>query len=202
VQASALPTIGDIGGLLAYVFGNPYLFISSTTVMTSGLLVGAVLVSVLPNRTHVLRRAAPTLAVILTYFGLGSIVLSTEILLRFHYTIPGETEVQFVSGLGHLVEASIGLALLAPYLRGHTRAQWLWAHTLALAYWTFQVAVLTPPWFAFQGQREVVLTAVLIMLTLAASLNVLLWITSAERASDPPTRSARTRQAPPPTAER
>jgi len=197
VQASALPTIGDIGGLLAYVFGNPYLFISSTTVMTSGLLVGAVLVSVLPNRTHVLRRAGPTLAVILAYFGLGSIVLSTEILLRFHYTIPDETEVQFVSGLGHLVEASIGLALLAPYLRGHTRAQWLWAHTLALAYWTFQVAVLTPPWFAFQGQREAVLTTVLMMLSLAASLNVLLWRTSAERAGGPPTRSATTKRAPP-----
>jgi hypothetical protein len=181
VQASAFPTIGDIGGLLAYVFGNPYLFISSTTVMTSALLLGAVLVSVLPHRTHVLRRAAPTLAVILTYFGLGSIALSTEILLRFHYTIPGETEIQFVSGLGHLVEASIGIALLMPYLRGHTSAQWLWAHTLALAYWTFQVAVLTPPWFAFQGQRETVLQVVLVMLVLAASLNALLWKTAARR---------------------
>src|SRR3979411_3301360 len=180
VQASALPTLGDIGALLAYVFGNPYLFISSTTVMTSGLLVGAVLVSVLPNRSHLLRRAAPTLAVILTYFGLGSIVLSTEILVRFHDTIPGETEVQFVSGLGHLVEASFGLGLLAPFLRDRTRAHWLWAHTLALAYWTFQVAVLTPPWFAFQVQREAVLTTVLMMLTLAAALNVLLWITSAK----------------------
>jgi hypothetical protein len=171
----------DIGGLLAYVFGNPYLFISSTTVMTSGLLLGAVLVSVLPHRTHVLQRAAPTLAVILTYFGLGSIVLSSEILLRFHYTIPDETEVQFISGVGHLVEASLGVALLMPYLRGHTRAQWLWAHTLALAYWTFQVAVLTPPWFAFQGQRETVLQIVLIMLALAASLNVALWRTAARR---------------------
>ena len=118
MHASALPTIGDIGGLLAYVFGNPYLFISSTTAMTSGLLLGAVLVSVLPRRTHTLRRVAPTLAVILTYFGLGSIVLSTEILLRFHDSIPNETEIQFVSGLGHLVEAAIGIALLSAYLRG------------------------------------------------------------------------------------
>ena len=181
MHASALPSFSDIGGLLAYVFGNPYLFISSTTAMTSGLLLGAVLVSVLPRRAHTLRRVAPTLAVILTYFGLGSIVLSTEILVRFHYTIPGETEVQFVSGLGHLVEASFGLALLAPYLRDHTRAQWLWAHTIALAYWTFQVAVLTPPWFAFQGQREAVLEVVLIMLMVAASLNVLLWRSAARR---------------------
>ena len=134
MHASALPSIGDIGGLFAYVFGNPHLFISSTTVMTTGLLFGAVLVSVLPRRTRLLRRGAPTLAVILTYFGLGSIVLSTEILIRFHDTIPHETEIQFVSGLG-LVEAALGIARLFPYLRGRTRADWLWAHTFALAYW-------------------------------------------------------------------
>ena len=181
MHASALPSIGDIGGLFAYVLGNPHLFISSTTVMTTGLLIGAVLVSVLPNRTQMLRRGAPTLAVILTYFGLGSIVLSTEILIRFHDTIPHETEIQFVSGLGHLVEAAIGIALLSPYLRRRTRGDWLWAHTFALAYWTFQVAVLTPPWFAFQGQREAVLHVVLVMLTGAATLNVLLWRTAVRR---------------------
>ncbi|HEY6201579.1 MAG TPA: hypothetical protein VI056_00920 [Candidatus Limnocylindria bacterium] len=149
--------------------------------MTSGLLLGAALVSVLPRRAYTLRRVAPTLAVILAYFGLGSIVLSTEILLRFHDTIPNETEVQFVSGLGHLVEAALGIALLGSYLRGRTRVEWLWAHTLALGYWTFQVAVLTPPWFAFQGQREVVLQVVLLMLIIAAALNVLLWRTTARR---------------------
>jgi hypothetical protein len=181
VHASALPSFGDIGGLFAYVFGNPHLFISSTTVMTTGLLIGAVLVSVLPNRTGMLRRGAPTLAVILTYFGLGSIVLSSEILIRFHDTIPHETEIQFVSGLGHLIEAAIGVALLLPYLRGRTRADWLWAHTFALAYWTFQVAVLTPPWFSFQGQREAVLYVVLVMLAGAATLNVLWWKSAIRR---------------------
>lgn len=175
MHASALPTIGDIGGLLAYVVGNPFLFISSTTVMTSGLLFGAALVSVLPKRAPLLRRCAPTLAIILTYFGLGSIALSTEILIRFHDTIPDETEIQFVSGLGHLAEAAIGIGLLAGFLRGHSRATWLWAHTIALAYWTFQVAVLTPPWFAFQGQREIVLRAVFVMLAIAATTNVVLW---------------------------
>jgi hypothetical protein len=179
VHASALPTIGDIGGMLAYVFGNPYLFISSTTAMTSGLLLGAVIVSVLPGRTHMLRRVAPSLAVILTYFGLGSLALSTEILLRFHDTIPNETEIQFVSGIGHFIEAAIGIAVLLPFLRGHTRTDWLWAHTGALAYWTFQVAVLTPPWFAFQGQRETVLQVVLVMLVVAATTNVLLWRSAA-----------------------
>jgi len=181
VHASALPTIGDIGGLIAYVFGNPYLFISSTTVMTSGLLVGAVIVSALPQRTHLLRRGAPTLVLILGYFGLGSIVLSSEILLRFHAAIPDETETQFVSGLGHLVEAAVGIALLIPFARGHTMTDWLWAHTLALTYWTFQVAVLTPPWFAFQGQREAVLLVVVVMLAAAATLNVLLWRSAAHR---------------------
>lgn len=181
MHASALPSIGDIGGLLAYVFGNPHLFISSTTVMTTGLLFGAVLVSVLPRRTQMLRRGAPTLAVILTYFGLGSLVLSTEILIRFHATIPHETEIQFVSGLGHFFEAALGIALLSPHLRGRTRADWMWAHTFALAYWTFQVAVLTPPWFAFQGQREAVLSVVLVMLTGAATLNVLLWRNAVRR---------------------
>jgi len=180
VHASAFPSIGDIGGLFVYLFGNPHLFISSTTVMTTGLLLGAVLVSVLPGRT-LLRRGAPTLAVILTYFGVGSLVLSTEILIRFHDAIPHETEIQFVSGLGHLVEAALGVALLFPFLRGRSRADWLWAHTLALAYWTFQVAVLTPPWFAFQGQREAVLAVVLVMLTGAATLNVLLWRTAFRR---------------------
>ena len=181
MHASALPTIDDIGGLFAYVFGNPFLFISSTTVMTTGLLLGAVVVSVLPQRTHMLRRVAPTLAIILTYFGLGSLVLSTEILIRFHATIPVETEIQFVSGLGHLVEAVVGVALLVPYLRARTRTDWLWAHTLALAYWTFQVAVLTPPWCAFQGQREIVLLVVLLMLALAATANVLAWRIAARR---------------------
>ena len=181
MHASALPSIGDIGGLFTYVIGNPHLFISSTTVMTTGLLLGAALVSVLPRRTDLLRPVAPTLAVILAYFGLGSLFLSTEILLRFHSTIPHETEVQFVSGIGHGALAAIGIALLFPYLREQTRAAWLWAHTRALGYWTFQVAVLTPPWFAFQGQRDVVLFVVLVMLALAATLNVLAWRIASRR---------------------
>src|SRR5206468_12164274 len=67
---------------------------------------------------------------------------------RFHAAIPDETETQFVSGLGHLVEAAVAIALLIPFARRHTMTDWLWAHTVALTYWTFQVAVLTPPWFA------------------------------------------------------
>jgi hypothetical protein len=175
VHASAIPSIRDIGDLLAYIFGNPYLFLSSTTWMTSALVVGAAVVSFLPHRLPVLHRAAPTLAVILTYFGVGSLALSTEILIRFHASIPHETEVQFVSGIGHLVEALVGLALLSPHLRHHARTDWLWAHTVALAYWTFQIAVLTPPWFSFQGQRELVTTFALVLMLASGSVNVALW---------------------------
>ena len=175
MHPSAIPSFNDIGGLFAYLVGNPYLFISSSTVMTTGLLIGAAVASLVPRRVPLLHRVAPTLAVILAYFGIGSFVLSLEILLRFHHAIPYETEVQFVSGIGHLLEAAIGLAVLAPHLRRHSRCDWLWAHTAGLSYWTFQVAVLTPPWFSFQGQREVVTFAALIALALAASLNALLW---------------------------
>src|SRR5438046_9128161 len=128
--------------------------------MTSGLLLGAVVVSVLPQRTHMLRRGAPTLVLILGYFGLGSIALSSEILLRFHGTIPDETETQFVSGLGHLAEAAVGIAVLSPVARRHTKTQWLWAHTLAIGYWACQAAVLTPPGVAVEGQPQAVVRVV------------------------------------------
>lgn len=175
MHPSVIPSFNDIGGLFWYLANNPYLFISSSTVMTSGLLIGAVAMTVLPIRVPLIQRIAPTLAVILAYFGIGSFVLSLEIILRFHRFIPYETEVQFVSGIGHLAEAGVGLAVLIPNLRRHTRRDWLWAHTIALSYWTFQIAVLTPPWFAFQNQREMVTTAALLLLTLAATVNATLW---------------------------
>lgn len=177
--ASVIPSIGDIGGLVTYLLFNPYLFISSSTVMTTALLVGAVAVSLLPFRARPLRAVAPTLAIVLAYFGLGSFTLSVEILLRFHGAIPYETEVQFVSGIGHLIEALVGLAVLAPHLRRHSHAAWLWAHTIALGYWVFQVSVLTPPWFSFQGQREIAMLSALGLLALAACANVLLWVRAA-----------------------
>ena len=182
MHPSVLPSIDDIGGLFWYLANNPYLFISSSTVMTSGLLIGAVAMTVLPRRMPLLHRVAPTLAVILAYFGAGSFLLSVEILLRFHSSIPYETEVQFVSGIGHLAEAAIGLAVLVPNLRRHSRVEWLWAHTIALAYWAFQIAVLTPPWFSFQGQREVVTGAALAFVSLGAAVNAALWVRAASAA--------------------
>lgn len=148
--------------------------------MTSGLLIGAVAVSALPRRLGIMHSIAPTLTVILAYFGLGSFALSTEILLRFHSSIPYETEVQFVSGIGHLAEALVGVAVLFPHLRHHTKLEWLWAHTVALTYWTFQIAVLTPPWFAFQGQRGLVTAGALLMLAIAAGINAVLWVRAAQ----------------------
>ena len=181
MHASVIPSLWDIGGLFGYVFGNPLLFISSTTVMTTGLVIGAVAVTALPQRAAILVRIAPTLALILAYFGIGSFLLSIEIVLRFHDSIPYETEIQFVSGVGHLVVAAVGIALLRSYLHARRTRVWLAAHNVALGYWTFQLAVLTPPWFSFQGQRELVTTAALVMLTAAATANAVLWLRSREQ---------------------
>src|SRR5207247_10502963 len=109
MHASLVPTANDLAGLLAYVLGNPYLFISSSTVMTTGLVLGAVAVSMVPRSAPIMRVVAPPLAMLLVYFGVGSLVLASEILVRFHDTIPDATETQFASGLGHRLEASAGL---------------------------------------------------------------------------------------------
>ena len=175
MQRSALPSASDLAGLVGYLWDNPYLFISSTTVMTTGLILGAVVVTALPMRTSILRRVAPALAILLTYFGLGSFVLSLEILMRFHTLLPYETEVQFVSGIGHFAEALLGIGLLLPHLHRQPAEAWLWGHTAALAYWTFQVRVLTPPWFAWEGQEQLITTATLCLLAAAAAVNALLW---------------------------
>ena len=175
MHASAIPSIWDIGGLVGYLFGNPWLFISSTTVMTTGLILGAVVATALPQRGAVLRRVAPALAILLAYFGIGSFALSVQILVRFHDSIPYETEVQFVSGIGHLLEAAVGIALLVPHLLRRSARDWLWGHNIALGYWTFQIAVLTPPWFSFQGQHQLILTTTLALCLVAAIINTVLW---------------------------
>lgn len=181
MYTSAIPSAADLGGLLAYVVGNPYLFISSSTAMTTGLLVAAVAVSVFPHRPAAVRAVASALFLVFAYFGAGSFALSLEILMRFHAAIPYETEVQFVSGVGHLLLGLAGMAVLVPLLHGHTRRSWLRSHAAALVYWAFHVTVLTPPWFAFQGQRETVTAAALLLLTTAAAMNAALWARTARR---------------------
>jgi hypothetical protein len=182
---SFVPSVTDLQLLLFYVMNDPYLFVSSSTVMTTGLIVAAMTLglAVATSRfvpwldpfgglRRLLHWCAPKLALVLAYFGIGSIALATEILLRFHSSIPYETEVQFRSGLGHLALAAIGMVVLLPLLRTVTRREWISANFYALAYWALQIAVLTPPWFAFQGQLELVLgvSKALLGVALAATL--------------------------------
>src|SRR5438445_2174839 len=118
MHASLVPTATDLAELLGYVLGNPFLFISSSTVMTTGLVLGAVAMSLVSRGAPALRIAAPPLAMVLAYFGLGSMVLATEILVRFDGAIPDATETQFASGIGHLVEAAAGVGILFPHFAG------------------------------------------------------------------------------------
>jgi len=175
MHASLVPTANDLAGLLAYVLGNPYLFISSSTVMTTGLVIGAVAVSMVPRSAPVMRVVGPPLAMLLVYFGIGSIVLATEILVRFHASIPDATETQFASGVGHFLEAAAGIAVLTPHLRGRSRLTWGVANAVAVGYWAVHVIVLTPPWFAFQGQLEAIRAAALGALAAGALVSVLVW---------------------------
>jgi hypothetical protein len=175
VHASLLPSTSDLAGLFGYVLGNPYLFVSSSTVMTTGLVLGAVVVSLVPRGASALRFAAPSLALVLVYFGLGSMALATEILLRFHHAIPDATETQFASGVGHLLGAAAGISVLYPHLRRRSRREWIAGNAVAVAYWTAQVLILTPPWFAFAGQLELVRAFAMGGLGLGALVSAVLW---------------------------
>jgi hypothetical protein len=175
MHASLVPSATDLAGLLGYVFGNPFLFISSSTVMTTALVLGAVAVSFVPRGAPALRLVAPTLAMVLAYLGLGSMVLATEILVRFHAAIPDATETQFASGIGHFLEAAAGVAILSPHLRRRSRRAWVIANAVAVSYWTAQVLILTPPWFAFQGQLDVVRVIALGTLAAGGLVSFLLW---------------------------
>lgn len=175
MQPALLPTPYDIAGLFTYVLGNPYLFLSSSTVMTTGLVIGAMAMTFVARRSPLLRLAAPPLAMLLAYFGIGSIVLATQILVRFHYIIPGPTQIQFVSGLGHLLEAAIGIAILFPFLRRRSLRTWIVANAVAVAYWIAHVLLLTPPWFAFQGQLELIRAIALGTLVAGALASAVLW---------------------------
>jgi hypothetical protein len=181
MHASLVPTANDLAGLVAYVLGNPFLFISSSTVMTTGLVIGAVAVSMVPRSAPAMRIVAPPLAMLLVYFGAGSIVLATEILVRFHDSIPDATETQFASGIGHLLEAAAGIAILTPHLRRRSRRAWIVANAVAVAYWAAHVIVVTPPWFAFQGQLEVIRAAALGALATGALVSVFLWRAAPQR---------------------
>ena len=194
----APPGVGDVVSMVLYVLADPYMFIGSTTVMTTGLigtialLAGLVALPVV-RRTRAARSVsrlldwlAPKLALVLLYFGVGSMVLATEILVRFHGVDPLGTEIQFRSGLGHLVVAMLGIAVLSGRLRDLGARTWLDAHFWALAYLTLHVVVFTPPWFDFQLQGPLVSTIARGGLAALLASNVALWhATGAIRAARP-----------------
>lgn len=179
--ASFVPSIQEVEGLIDYLVSNPDLFIHSSTVVTSALVLAVFALRIAAALSRGSARArlgrffmvvSPTVALLLLYFGIGAMALSTEILLRFHDTIPLTTEVQLRSGAGHLLIGLIGVMALFPWLRRRTGRAWLFANLGAVAYWAFQVVVLTPPWFSFQGQRRVVLVVVDALLALSATSTV------------------------------
>lgn len=163
-----MPAVADLADLLGYVLSNPYLFISSSTVMTTGLILAAASVGTVALATGrcrgLLHSAAPSLALLLAYFGLGSLLLSIQIFVRFHADIPVPVEIQLKSGLGHFAEALLGIALLSGYLRSRPGRDWVAGNIVALTYWLGHVVVLTPPWFEFQGQRDIILGAAIVIL--------------------------------------
>ena len=75
----------------------------------------------------------------------------------------------------------MGVAILLPHLRHRSRRVWIMANALAVGYWTAQVIVLTPPWFAFQGQLEVIRAAALGALAAGALVSAFLWRTASRR---------------------
>jgi hypothetical protein len=58
---------------------------------------------------------------------------------------------------------------------------WIVANIVAVGYWAAHVLVLTPPWFAFQGQLEVIRAAALGALAAGALVSALLWRTAPQR---------------------
>jgi hypothetical protein len=183
----APPGFGEVVSLLGYILSHPHLFIGSTTVMTTGLVIGVGLTAAFAAvgapasatfaamAGRVLFWLAPKLALALAWFGVGSMILATEILLRFHHLFPEGTEMQFRSGLGHLVVAAIGILLLRSRLVGRSRSEWVEAHFWALTYMSVHVVLLTPPWFDFMFQGELVRTVANSGLALALAVNVYFW---------------------------
>lgn len=189
VATSLLPSFIDLFGMFGYVFGNPYLFIGSSTVITSTLISLVLLIRLLvplclkfgsvtraASLSNLLLRVAPTMGFLLFYFGSVSMLLSLEIFWRFHTLIPEETETQLRSGAGHILLAGLGILLLLPYLRRRSVRTYLVGNILALSYWSVNVQLITPPWFHFQDQGDVVIPWVSASLGVGYVLTGLFWL--------------------------
>ncbi len=167
------PTLEDMQAIITYAFAHPYSFITRPTVMTLSLLIAMVGVGVVRRRSPFLHRIAPSVSVILIYFGIGSLAVATQFLLRYHDAYTHWTEVQLVSGFTHLIGASAGVVLLHGHLRGRTRAEWMRANTVALAYWAGYLALVMPEWFTFDDQGEVIRAVTLGILAVIAAITAL-----------------------------
>lgn len=178
MRASAIPSFSDLAGLLAYVAADPRLFISSSTVMTTAFLFAAAVLTLAarswPPAARLRDAIAPTLALVLAYFALGSTALASLLFVRLHDALPLETEIQLVSGAAHLAEGLIGIGLLAGALRHRSAGTWLVANALAVAYWTLQLAIVRPPWFDFQEQGALTRGIAFAVLGASALLTVFL----------------------------
>ncbi|HET8568905.1 MAG TPA: hypothetical protein VFM93_07965 [Candidatus Limnocylindria bacterium] len=160
MRTSVIPGFADVADALAYIVANPYLFVSSSTVMTSGLIALTLLLRVAALRSARAARLQAVIAtpmvLVLAYFGIGSMALASFLYVRLHSSIPLETEIQMVSGIGHFAVAVAGVALLAgPALRARG---WLVANLVAAAYWILQIAVVRPPWLEFQAHGPITRT--------------------------------------------
>lgn len=135
-----------------------------------------------PPAARLRHAIAPTLALVLAYFALGSFALASLLFVRLHDALPLETEIQLVSGAAHLAEGLIGIGLLAGALGGRAIGTWLVANVLAVAYWALQLAIVRPPWFDFQEQGVLTRGAAFAVLASSTLLTILL----ASRRSGPP----------------
>lgn len=189
---SLLPSLTDWGGIVSYLLGNPWLFVHQTTVVTAEIELATFGLRALRSRSHgraerVLDLVAPPLWAIAWIFGLGAMVLSLEVFIRFHGSIPSETETQLTSGIGHFLFGAVMVWQLWPWWKKATDKRRAWSRLAAGLYFAVQVQFFEPPWFSFQGQRETVLAIVwafLIVFISFAALDLLrlYWPSETERA--------------------
>ena len=176
-----LPSLPNLGGGVLYLWGNPALFVHQTTVSTATL--GMIILGLhlggrrIRQLRPLLAVIAPTVVVISVIVAVGVLALATEIFLRFYWNIdrPSVVATQFLSGIGHFVLfGSFAWILRSWWISASKRAR-ATARMAAGLYLCLQVQYFEPPWFSFQGQRELVLGMVwlfLLVFTGLAALNL------------------------------
>src|SRR2546430_13217631 len=105
MHASLVPTPSDLAGLLAYVLSNPYLFISSSTVMTTGLVAGAFALTIFPRTAPALRLAGPPLSLPPLYFSVRRMAPAAAAPVPFPDMPPGAPATHLPYRVGHTLAA-------------------------------------------------------------------------------------------------